>query len=249
MSRRLRRSVPHRATTELPIRSTSRSHVGRIRRINEDRVFDRADLGLWAVADGMGGHRRGDKAAETAIECLAALTLPFDSRQLCAAVERANEQVYRAFGGQSGTTLVMLQIESGVGTLRWAGDSRAYRIRKDRLELLTRDHSVVQELVEAGLMDTAQAASHPQANVITRALGAAQQLELESVSVELVQGDRLLLCSDGLSRTLGESDLRANISITEQADQLLANSLRRDGSDNTSLILIESEVPKKDSTR
>jgi len=219
--------------------STSRSHIGRVRQINEDRVLDRADLGLWAVADGMGGQSRGDAAAETVISALAALAGPIEPDRLTLTLEQANREVYRAGAGESGTTLVLLHVDRGVGTLRWAGDSRAYLIRNERLKLLTRDHSVVQELVEAGLVEADRAAHHPQANVITRALGIAPQPNLETLSVALQPGDRVLLCSDGLSHSMNERDVQGRKPLGPQADRLLTNALQRDGSDNTSLVLVE----------
>lgn len=221
-------------------RSTSRSHIGRVRAVNEDRVLELLDLRVWALADGMGGQSRGDAAATAVIDALAALTGPIRPEQLNAALERANDEIYRAWGGESGTTLVLLHVEQGVGTLRWAGDSRAYLIRDERLELLTRDHSVVQELVEAGLVEADRASYHPQANVITRALGISPKPDLETISLALQPSDRVLLCSDGLSRTLNERDVQGRLPLERQADRLLTNALQRDGSDNTSLVLVET---------
>ncbi|BBC73648.1 conserved hypothetical protein [Altererythrobacter sp. B11] len=235
--RRLRPG-PHGAGNR-PIRSIGRSHVGRVRRINEDRVLDRADLGLWAVADGMGGQSRGDMAAEAVIRSLAPLPAPVTPAAISAALRRANRTIYDAEAGRSGTTLVLLHIQDEAATLRWVGDSRAYLIREGRLELLTRDHSVVQELLETGLIDRAQAATHPQANVITRALGIGVEPEIDSRTLHLQRGDRLLLCSDGLSRSLEDGDAQGTAPIAELADRLLANALARDGTDNASLVLVE----------
>jgi serine/threonine protein phosphatase PrpC len=220
--------------------STSRSHIGRVRAVNEDRVLELLDLRLWALADGMGGHSRGDAAAEAVIGALAALTGPISPDRLNAALQRANREIYRTWGGKSGATLVLLHVDQGVGTLRWAGDSRAYLIRNERLDLLTRDHSVVQELVEAGLVEADRAAHHPHANVITRALGIAPEPDMETMSVALQPGDRVLLCSDGLSRSLNDRDVQGRLPLELQADRLLTNALQRDGGDNTSLVLVEA---------
>lgn len=220
-------------------RSCSRTHLGRVRQINEDRVLDRPDLGLWAVADGMGGHSRGDVAAETVIAHLSALRPPITPPALDEAIRSANLEIYEAHGGRSGTTLVMLSLDDGTATIRWAGDSRAYLIRHGSLRLLTRDHSVVQELVEAGVVDAAHAADHPQANVITRALGTSPHLTLETLSATLMPGDRVLLCSDGLSRTLANDDLQGQFEIDDMADRLLQNALQRNASDNISLVIVE----------
>jgi serine/threonine protein phosphatase PrpC len=236
----LRRLRPAQALPSgVSVQSTGRTHVGHIRSVNEDRIFDRPDLGLWAVADGMGGHSHGDVAAETAIGHLARLSSPIDTRQIVSAVEQANRQIFQDSSGQSGTTLVVLLIEKAKATVWWAGDSRAYLIRAARLLQLTRDHSLVQDLVDAGLVDPKDAESHPQSNVITRALGTASQIDLESLTLELEPGDRLLLCSDGLSRTMQGSDVIQASTIDAQADFLIAQSLFRDGSDNTSLITVQ----------
>src|SRR5690606_32221293 len=141
--------------------TVSRTPLWRVRRIYEVRVFDRDDLGLWAFADGMGGHSRGDIAAETLVAHLAALPTPVSPQAVDDALQATNRAVYQDHGGQSGTTLVMLTIDQGAATVRWAGDSRAYLIRNGRPELLTRDHSLVQELVEAGLVTPDKAATHP----------------------------------------------------------------------------------------
>lgn len=241
MRRLLRHFRPREAVTEVSyaVRSCSRTHLGRVRQINEDRVLDRPDLGLWAVADGMGGHSRGDVAAETVIAHLSALRPPVTARTLDEAIQSANREIYEAHGGRSGTTLVMLSLDDGAATIRWAGDSRAYLIRNGNLRLLTRDHSVVQELVEAGVMDAAHAADHPQANVITRALGTGPQLTIETLSVPLAAGDRVLLCSDGLSRTLANDDLQSRCEVDDMADRLLQNALQRNASDNISLVIVE----------
>ena len=235
--RRFRQAPAPRSDS--PVRSISRTHVGSVRAVNEDRVLDNADSRLWVVADGMGGQARGDVAAQTVIGCLSALTGSIGPEQLDAALERANREIYEMSGGASGTTLVLLHIDGGIATIRWAGDSRAYLVRNERLKLLTRDHSVVQELLEAGLVDADQAAHHPQANVITRALGIAPKPNLETITVALERADCVLLCSDGLSRTLDERDVQGWPTIADLADRLLTNSLQRDGSDNTSLVLIE----------
>jgi serine/threonine protein phosphatase PrpC len=223
-------------------RSVSRSHVGRVRQVNEDRVLDRADRGLWAVADGMGGHRGGDIAAELAIVALRGLAdadEPFSEAAILTALERANGEIRarsEAAGGVIGSTVVVLHVADGLAQVFWAGDSRAYRARDGRWEQVTRDHSLVQQLVDEGLIDREQAKRHPQAHVITRALGVEGDVEIESVSFAVEPGDLLLLCSDGLSRSLGDD---AVMEIDEQAaERLLSAALERDGSDNISFVLV-----------
>ncbi len=232
----------HAAAAAPPLRSIARTHVGRVREVNEDRTLDRADLCLWAVADGMGGHSHGDAAAETVVAHLSELAAPVSPKAFDQALRDATRKICETSKGKSGTTLVTLTLDNSIATIRWAGDSRAYLIRDEQLTLLTRDHSVVQELVDAGLLDPSQCARHPQANVITRALGIEPEPALETVSMALQPGDRVLLCSDGLSRTLAPRDVRGQCMLQEMADRLITNALHRDGSDNISLVLVEVDL-------
>ncbi len=221
------------------IRSTSRTHVGRVRSVNEDRLLDAPDRALWVVADGMGGHRAGDVAADALIACLEARGSLPDAASLDAALVEANGAIREQTGGQGGTTVVALQIIGTTATLSWAGDSRAYLIRDGALRLLTHDHSVVQQLIDAGVITPEQALHHPHANVITNALGTSTEVQIDTSAIELMSGDRILLCSDGLSRSLSERDVSGDCALDPLADRLLTNALQRDGHDNISLILVE----------
>ncbi|MBN8809360.1 MAG: serine/threonine-protein phosphatase [Sphingomonas sp.] len=223
--------------------SVARSHVGRVRLINEDRVLDCPTASLWAVADGMGGHSGGDLAAQAVVDRLRGLALSGRTLALTdilVALSQANADICRrnrAAASDAGTTVVAATILDGQIQIAWAGDSRAYRLRDGRLDLLTRDHSVVQELVDAGLITPAQAERHPSANVITRALGIGDRLDCETMTADWRPGDRLLLCSDGLSRSMAADD-RHHGTDTDIADALMAAALDRDGSDNVSLVLV-----------
>lgn len=218
-------------------RSAVRTDVGRVRQINEDRVLDRGELGLWAVADGMGGMRAGDVAAQAVVDALAALEL-VSVAEIEQALARASATIHVNGGGTSGATVVAVLVEGASATVLWAGDSRAYQVRGTRVRQVTRDHSFVQEMVDRGLLDPAEADGHPRANVITRAVGVARELALESVTLTLEPGDRLFLCSDGVSRSLDPADLARDEPVDTLADWLLAAALERDGSDNATLALI-----------
>lgn len=223
----------------IAVRSVHRTHVGRVRQINEDRVLDRPDRMLWAVADGMGGHSAGDRAATAAIDALDALSDPITPSAILGALDAANRRIAaQAVRGGSGTTVVVAWLDGPRLHLFWVGDSRAYRVRAGANMLLTRDHSLVQEMVDAGVLSPSEAARHPQANVITRALGIAPSVQIDTVVVDLVAGDTILLCTDGLSRSLDARDFALGLESDEQADRLLGNALQRDGSDNSSLVLI-----------
>jgi serine/threonine protein phosphatase PrpC len=238
---------PKRATIGDPgamVTSVARSHVGLVRAVNEDRVFDCPERCLWAVADGMGGHQGGDVAAQMVIEafrgpCKDQAT---DAAAMLGAIADANRTIVRhnrAMGTDAGSTVVAAQLAGRTATIAWLGDSRAYLIRGAKVSQLTHDHSVVQDLIDAGLLTVEAAAHHPQANVVTRALGIAEAVDVAVRTVTVLEGDRLLLCSDGLSRSLDDSKLGCAQALAAFADTLIADALRRDGSDNISLVTIE----------
>ena len=239
----MREQIDHAApASPLACRSVSRTHVGRVRLINEDRVLDDPAARLWAVADGMGGHSGGDLAAQQIVDSLRQTALhPVSPDTAARALQGANGQIHarnRRLGLEAGATVVMAVLAHDGLEITWAGDSRAYRIGAAGAELLTHDHSVVQQLVDAGTISPEMAERHPYANVVTRALGIDPDLVLDSITAIPCAG-RFLLCSDGLSRSLRDEDLSAETSLEQLADTLLASALARDGSDNISLILIE----------
>lgn len=235
--RRVRRA-PVAAPPDSP-RSAARTHVGRVRTVNEDRVLDRPERGLWAVADGMGGLSAGDVAATRAVATLDALEAVTESA-LLDALQRANAAILAEGGGRSGATIVAAHVAGGIATIFWAGDSRAYHVCGTKVRRLTRDHSVVQDLIDAGLLDENEAEGHPRANVVTRALGVQAPVAIDTVRITLEPGDRVMLCSDGVSRSLDLSDLGRGGALGTVADRVLAAALERDGTDNASLVLIEA---------
>ena len=213
-------------------------------------MLERSDLGLWAVADGMGGHRNGDRAAT---RLLAALEAPSEPSARASGYARlaeldrramlVNAELYseRATGGASGTTLVALLAHEGHVACVWAGDSRAYLLRGGELTLVSRDHSVVQDLVEAGALDERHRGAHPHAHVITRAVGASAQLELERRFTPARTGDVFLLCSDGLTTCLSKFqifDLLDPEDLAGSADRLIEAALAAGAPDNVSVVLV-----------
>lgn len=245
LPRFLRRSGGRRDAGPVRHVSVSRTHVGRVRSINEDRVLERPEAGLWAVIDGMGGHSAGDVAAEATLCALATLAdggTPSPDA-VVATLTDINRRLHEAgqlAGHVRGATIVALLLSGDHYTIFWVGDCRAYRQRGGALDLLTRDHSVVQELVDAGQLTARQAANHPRANVVTRALGAAGQVAVEVVRGRVEAGDHLLLCSDGMNRALADPPSRGawRQELAGMADHLLGVALDKDGSDNASLVLI-----------
>jgi serine/threonine protein phosphatase PrpC len=231
------------------LQSAVRSHVGHVRALNEDACLVRADLGIWAVADGMGGHECGDYASSLIIGELGRVRRPSSARELLQSVDetlaRCNETLLeRAQDGElSGSTIVALLVFEQNFAAIWAGDSRLYRLRGGGLERLTHDHSYVQELVERGELMPEQARHHPLANRITRAIGADRELHLDVVDGRLEQDDLFLLCSDGLTGMVDEAAIAAILAETEPeiaAERLIEAALAAGGSDNVSVIVVRN---------
>jgi len=220
--------------------------VGRVREGNEDSVLHDDRLGIFAVADGMGGHQAGEVASATAIEALRAAIAAGAS--VTDAVAQANTAVVdkaRADSGMLGMGTTMTAAIEVVGGLRigHVGDSRAYVLRDGILARVTDDHSLVEELVREGRITLEQAAVHPQRNVVTRALGIDEEVEVDDVAVELTGGDRVLLCSDGLSGMLRDTDISA-IMRRESAAEACARALidaanEAGGEDNITVVIID----------
>ncbi len=216
--------------------------AGPVRPRNEDSLVQRPELGLWAVADGAGGHGAGDVASQAVAAALQALrpapgqVLPA-VRQALLAVNAALHAEGRATRRTIATTVVVLVLGPAGADLLWAGDSRGYLLRDGRLQALTRDHSVVEELLAAGEITPDIAGEHPQGNVILRAVGAEATLALDLVHCPLRPGDRLLLCSDGLYRALPPAEL-AQLLATGGAAGLLAAALARQARDNVTAVVV-----------
>lgn len=230
--------------------SVGRTHAGCVRALNEDAFLNRADIGLWAVADGMGGHEGGEVASAAVVEALggvANFSSAYAFRDAVAdALNKTNAQLsaLAAERGTMGATVVALLAHENHYACLWAGDSRAYFYRNGALKRLTRDHSLVQEMVDAGALSEERARAHPRANVITRAVGARENLDLESVFGNLQSGDRFLLCSDGLTGVVTDREI-ANVMIRAPleaaAERLLESALARGAPDNVTLVLISAE--------
>jgi serine/threonine protein phosphatase PrpC len=230
--------------------SVGRTHAGRVRTLNEDALLNRPDIGLWAVADGMGGHECGDVASAVVVDALAGVSryaTAYAFRDAVAgALKTANGELAErsALHGTTGATIVTVLTHGAHYACLWAGDSRAYLYRGGALRRLTRDHSLVQEMVDAGALSEAAARAHPKSNVITRAVGASGHLELDEVSGAIRQGDRFLLCSDGLTsvvqdREIAEAIVRAPLEAA--AERLMELALGRCAPDNVTLLLIAAE--------
>ncbi len=237
---------------EALIRGAGVTDVGRKRKRNEDSFLLRPDAGVWAVADGMGGHGGGDVASRMAIEALTRVPAQGDAATRLAALEAAvaaanrEMRAYAQANGHDiiGTTLVAVLVHGAHFACLWCGDSRAYLLRGGALRQLTRDHSETQALVDRGVLDAEEAKVWPRRSVLTRALGAAEEAALDFISESLATGDMLLLCSDGLTAYCEDSDIAAALAGADPqsaCDALIAMTLRRGASDNVTVIALRCE--------
>ena len=210
----------------------------------------RTDRGLWAVADGMGGHDAGDVASSKVTEALLRLPVVYGLDNLVAAaiaaLQRVNQELIELAGSNDGrrtigSTVVGLAIAGDQFRCFWAGDSRAYRFRDGQIQQLSRDHSMVQDLVDAGMLDPDDAHNHPNANIITRAVGVTEELRVDTANGDARPGDRFLLASDGLTRLVDDSELSAILTsdtATAAAEKLIEMSLSRGAPDNVTMIIV-----------
>jgi serine/threonine-protein phosphatase Stp1 len=229
----------------------SRTHVGLRRKVNEDSIFERTERGLWAVADGMGGHEAGDVASAKVVEAFRSLPIVYGLDELVEAAIDALYGVNRELielaqsGGHArtiGTTVVGLAIADGHFRCFWAGDSRAYRIRNGQIRRLSRDHSLVQDLVDAGMLKAEEAEKHESANVITRAVGVSEDLQVDSSTGDADAGDIFLLASDGLTRLVDDYEILEELTsapMNQAADKLVELVLARGAPDNVSIVLTQ----------
>jgi len=221
--------------------------VGRVREGNEDSFVIDERIGLFAVADGMGGHQAGEVASATALESVRALTAA--GRSVHDALVAANSAVHEKAGSKPGlrgmgTTVTAVTTGSdGRVTIGHVGDSRAYLLRESHLTQLTDDHSLVEELVREGRLTPEQASVHPQRSIITRALGVDAAVEVDVYPVEPAVGDRILLCSDGLTTMVSPSViagiLRREPDPTDAAERLIDAANAAGGEDNITAVVID----------
>lgn len=224
------------------------SDVGRVRQANEDSFMARGDAGLWAVADGMGGHANGQWASRTIVEHLqnAALTGGFDAdvQAVSEAIHRANARIYAAAleaGAAMGSTVTTLLLSGDRFAIFWAGDSRVYVHREGALHRLTSDHTQVQQMVEAGYLSAEEAKGHPMSHVLARAVGVEPTLELDAVSDAIEAGDKFLLCSDGLTGLVTDDEIAEVLgqhTARTASERLVELCLSRGAPDNVTVLVV-----------
>lgn len=231
--------------------SASLTNVGKVRKINEDALLDLPQKGLWVVADGMGGHDAGDVASNMIVDALGQVGSHAKPSDFLNDVEdrlfAVNRRLFEIAAESEkpmtiGSTVVAVLAFGNYSLSVWAGDSRTYRLRDGRLRQITRDHSQVEEMVEQGEILRENAEDHPLANVITRAVGGSESLYLDLKLQELKDGDRYLLCSDGLYKDVMPDEIGACLkqgSCSEACNALIDLVLEREAADNVTVAVID----------
>jgi serine/threonine protein phosphatase PrpC len=233
------------------IKASGVSDIGLVRSTNEDAMALRSDEGFWAVADGMGGLQNGQWASHQVIAPLMGIALDGDCdadvQRIVGAILEANTRIFSAAqkaGSEMGTTVAALRIFDSRFVVVWAGDSRVYLYRGGQLVQLTRDHTLVQDLVEAGWLAREDAKHHPNAHIVSRAVGVEPELKLDVVTGKVEARDVFLLCSDGLTCVVADDEIGEGLNgfPPETAAKHLVELTRARGApDNVTIIAVACE--------
>jgi serine/threonine protein phosphatase PrpC len=230
--------------------SSSATDVGTVRTLNEDAILARPDVGLWVVADGMGGHEAGSIASKLVVDSLAEVGRNRGLNDLVLEIENSILDANRRLleysevmldGRMLGSTFVCLVVQGQIGVCLWAGDSRLYVSRNKELRQISTDHSYVSELLKQGSITEAEAATHPEANVITRAVGTSSEIHIDIEIFAPQVGDTYLLCTDGLYNAVDKQTLEdrlADKTVDDVVSGLMRCALDGGASDNVSAIVV-----------
>lgn len=238
------------------LKTFSLTDIGRKRQLNQDIVFtSENEVGnlpnVFIVADGMGGHKAGDYASRYTVETIVKEIEKSEEKDIVPvirhAIEVANDKIREAASQDErlegmGTTVVVATCIDNLLNVANVGDSRLY-IVNDKITQITRDHSLVEEMIRMGGLDRASARNHPDKNIITRAIGAQDTIEVDFFQVPLEKDDTILMCSDGLTNMLEDEEIRmilnAQRDIVEKAEKLVEAANEKGGRDNIAVIIIE----------
>jgi serine/threonine protein phosphatase PrpC len=240
---------PWAAGHKLKFETAAITHPGHVRHFNEDSIFADGERGIWLVADGMGGHRDGNIASAMIAEAAQRIGKGASLMDLTEAFRRGigavNGELLARSNGQAhrivGSTVAALLVHEANYCCLWAGDSRCYLVRDSSIEQLSHDHTEVQELVDRGVLSQAEAASWPRRNVVTRAVGAIDDFQMEHASGVVRSGDCFVLCSDGLTGHVNDEEILARsskLSANQASHELLELALARGGKDNISVVVV-----------
>ena len=228
--------------------SSAKSHPGSVRHVNEDAFLNEPNAGLWCVADGMGGHAKGDVASALIVEKLAALLTAssvLSLESINQAIQAANTEIIslsKQLRTKIGSTVAVLYIQEDVANVLWAGDSRVYHFTDNKLIRVTNDHNQAEELIMHGLLKPDQAHRHPGANLITRAVGTRNSVCLDHKTLHWKPSDKFIVCTDGLYGAIGDAHIEAQLLSAESADlsELLVDSaLESRARDNVTVIAVQ----------
>jgi protein phosphatase len=224
------------------------THVGMVRSRNEDSYMIRPDAGVWAVADGMGGHDDGDFASRAVVEALGSIEVVNSASELLKLCEDrifdANsqlQQISQQRGIVTGTTVVVLLASDGYFASLWCGDSRLYMVRQGEIRQISRDHTEVQDLMSNGVISAEEAKNWAGRNVITRAIGVFEVPELELSSDPLDANDIFIICTDGLTQHVQDAEILQHVSSCspqQACDRLIALTLERGALDNVTVVVV-----------
>lgn len=224
------------------------THVGKLRDRNEDGYLVRPEVGLWTVADGMGGHADGQLASSTVVEALQSIEPAASASELLALCEdrilkanrRLKEIAAERGGAILGSTVATLLVYDTHYACVWSGDSRVYLVRDGEIHQVSRDHTEVQELIAEGLLDPKDAKNWPRRNVVTRAIGVNEDPELEMRNGVLEPDDIFVICSDGLTTHVEDNEILAHVAAGHSqaaCDSLIALTLERGAEDNVTVVV------------
>lgn len=220
--------------------------IGLVRATNQDNFYIDKSVKWAVVADGMGGHNGGETASSMAVEEIKKSML--QGVGLKESISNANALVYRASVENPeltgmGTTVVLCEVLGGIANIAHVGDSRAYLYRDGKLKQITKDHSIVQQLIDSGTITEEQARYHPQRNLITRAVGTEKTILVDYETLEFYEDDYILICSDGLSSYVEENEIAnilANTKTSEAVNKLIEAANNSGGKDNITVVLIKA---------
>lgn len=231
--------------------SASATNVGTVRTMNEDAILARPEIGMWVVADGMGGHAAGNVASKMVVDTLAEIAVARHLNEFVTSIENQILDTNRRLleyaeimldGAVVGSTFICMLIREQVGVCLWAGDSRLYLYRNNQLTRLSRDHSHVAELLQQGAITAEEARDHPESNVITRAVGTNEELVIDIDLFSVQVGDVYLLCSDGLYNSVANLMIEKHLAsdtVDDSVEGLIESALLNNASDNVSVIVVK----------
>ncbi len=238
------------------LKTFSKTDIGRKRKLNQDCVYTcEVPLGnlpnLFIVADGMGGHNAGDYASAYTVKAIEREVMMCEEKEpiriMREAIECANVEIFRKAAAEEdfkgmGTTVVVATVVDDILYVANVGDSRLYLI-DEQIQQITKDHSLVEEMVRIGEIDRSAARSHPDKNIITRAIGASETIEIDFFEVDLKKGDLILMCSDGLTNMIEDEDIRmvvrAQRDVVQIVEELIKVANHNGGKDNIAVIIVE----------